>query len=147
MLGDAEVRFRGVHRVDGPNYEAQQGVFEITQADGRSFELRPEKRRYLAGGSMMTEAGIDAGFMADTYVSLGEPLDEGAWAVRLHYKPLVRWVWFGALLVALGGGLAVMDKRYRRLNQRQARDVAAADDADGATEGTAAKGPAAEGAA
>jgi cytochrome c-type biogenesis protein CcmF len=77
--------------------------------------LRPEKRRYLAGGAIMTEAAIDAGLFADTYVSLGEPLNEGAWAVRLHYKPLVRWIWFGTLLMALGGALAVFDARYRRL--------------------------------
>jgi cytochrome c-type biogenesis protein CcmF len=63
----------------------------------------------------MTEAAIDAGLFADTYVSLGEPLNEGAWAVRLHYKPLVRWIWFGTLLMALGGALAVFDARYRRL--------------------------------
>jgi cytochrome c-type biogenesis protein CcmF len=129
MLGTAEVRFLGVRNVDGPNYEAQQGVFIITEENGNSFELRPEKRRYLAGGNIMTEAGIEAGFLADTYVSLGEPLDAGAWAVRLHYKPLVRWVWLGALLMAFGGGLAVMDKRYRRLTQRRAAGIAAAEGA------------------
>ena len=121
QLGTAEVRFLGVREVEGPNYIAQQGVFVVTPDGGSAFELRPEKRRYLAGGNIMTEAGIRAGFFADTYISLGEPLGEGAWAVRLHYKPLVRWVWIGALFVALGGALAVMDKRYRRLRQR--RDV------------------------
>ncbi len=129
MLGTAEVRFLGVRTVDGPNYQAEQGVFVVTQADGGSFELRPEKRRYLAGGNVMTEAGIQAGFFADTYVSLGEPLDGGAWAVRLHYKPLVRWVWLGALLMAFGGGLAVMDKRYRRLTERRTATVAGAQSA------------------
>jgi cytochrome c-type biogenesis protein CcmF len=119
-LGVEEVRFLGVREVQGPNYVAQQGVFVITNG-GRTFELRPEKRRYLAGGNIMTEAGIDAGLFADTYISLGEPLGGGAWAVRLHYKPMVRWVWLGALLFALGGMLAVMDKRYRKLRTR--RDV------------------------
>ncbi len=125
-LGDAEVRFLGVRAVDGPNYTAQQGVFIVTDDDGSSFELRPEKRRYLAGGNVMTEAGIQPGFLADTYISLGEPLDEGAWAVRLHYKPLVRWVWFGALLMALGGAMAVMDKRYRRAIRGQVGAAAVA---------------------
>ena len=67
----------------------------------------------------MTEAGISAGFLADTYISLGEPLDGGAWAVRAHYQPLVRWVWLGALLMAFGGILAVFDKRYARQRRRQ----------------------------
>lgn len=119
-LGGAEVKFLGVRITEGPNYQAQQGIFVVTQADGTRFELRPEKRRYLAGGNIMTEAGIEAGMLADTYISLGEPLEAEAWAVRLHYKPLVRWVWFGALFMALGGGLAVMDRRYRRLAGREA---------------------------
>ncbi len=119
MLGQAEVRFEGINQVQGPNYQSQQGQFVVTRADGSQFRLYPEKRRYLAGGNVMTEAGIEAGFFADTYISLGEPLGGDAWAVRLHYKPLVRWVWIGCLFMALGGSLAVMDKRYRRLQRRQ----------------------------
>ena len=61
----------------------------------------------------MTEAAIDAGFTRDIYVSLGEPLDNHAWAVRVYYKPFVDWIWGGCLLMALGGLFAVMDKRYR----------------------------------
>ena len=120
------VTFTGVTEVVGPNYEAQQGIFILTDADGKNaYELRPEKRRYFAGGNVMTEAGIDPGFFSDTYLSLGEPLEGGAWAVRLHYKPLVRWVWLGALLMAMGGVVAVFDKRYAR----QRRRVAATQDA------------------
>ena len=105
------VTFTGVTEVVGPNYEAQQGIFILTDADGRNaYELRPEKRRYFAGGNVMTEAGIDPGFFSDTYLSLGEPLEGGAWAVRLHYKPLVRWIWLGALLMAMGGVVAAFDK-------------------------------------
>ncbi|MCH1549769.1 MAG: heme lyase NrfEFG subunit NrfE, partial [Pseudomonadales bacterium] len=102
-----------------PNYIAQQGVFLITPPNSESYELLPEKRRYLAGGNVMTEAGIQGGFLSDTYISLGEPLNGEAWAVRLHQKPFVRWVWLGCLLMALGGVLAVMDVRYRKLRQRQ----------------------------
>ena len=61
----------------------------------------------------MTEAGIDAGFTRDLYVALGEPLENGAWAVRVHIKPFVRWIWLGALMMSLGGVLSVSDKRYR----------------------------------
>ena len=118
-LAGQQVTFTGVIEVLGPNYSAQQGIFILTDADGtNAYELRPEKRQYFAGGNVMTEAGIAAGFFADTYISLGEPLDNGAWAVRLHYKPLVRWVWLGALLMAVGGTLAVFDKRYARQRRR-----------------------------
>lgn len=69
----------------------------------------------------MTEAGIHAGWFGDTYIALGESLDteQGAWAVRLHYKPLVRWVWLGAVLMAMGGMFAVLDRRYRTLRARR----------------------------
>jgi cytochrome c-type biogenesis protein CcmF len=118
VLAGQQVTFTGVIDVVGPNYGAQQGIFIVTDGD-RSYELRPEKRQYFAGGNTMTEAGISAGFLADTYISLGEPLEGGAWAVRAHYKPLVRWVWLGALLMAFGGILAVFDKRYARQRRRQ----------------------------
>jgi cytochrome c-type biogenesis protein CcmF len=118
VLAGQQVTFTGVIDVLGPNYGAQQGIFIVTDGD-TSYELRPEKRQYFAGGNTMTEAGISAGFLADTYISLGEPLDGGAWAVRAHYKPLVRWVWLGALLMAFGGILAVFDKRYARQRRRQ----------------------------
>lgn len=61
----------------------------------------------------MTEVGINPGFWRDLYVAMGEPLSEGAWAVRVHYKPFVRWIWLGSILMALGGLLAILDKRYR----------------------------------
>ena len=61
----------------------------------------------------MTEAGIDAGFTRDIYISLGEQLDDGAWSIRLYHKPFVRWIWLGAILMAIGGLLAIIDRRYR----------------------------------
>jgi cytochrome c-type biogenesis protein CcmF len=81
-------------------------------------ELRAEKRRYLASGSLMTEAAIDAGLFRDLYVAMGEPVGrEGAWAIRLHYKPMVRWMWLGALMMGAGGLVTVLDRRYRRARQ------------------------------
>ena len=124
--GGVAFRFDGVVQVAGPNYRAERGLFEI--ADGeRRLQLTPEKRRYVVSGSVMTEAAIDPGFFKDIYVSLGEPLDNGDWAVRVYVKPFVRWIWFGALMMALGGVLAVADKRYRRLRSRSSavRPVAA----------------------
>ncbi len=111
-------RFNGVEAVQGPNYTAARGNFDLT-VDGRFVDkLLPEKRNYRSSAMPMTEAAIDAGFLRDVYVSLGEPIDrdkpEGAWAVRVYYKPYVDWIWGGCVLMALGGLLAVADRRYRR---------------------------------
>ncbi|MCZ6618948.1 MAG: heme lyase NrfEFG subunit NrfE, partial [Gammaproteobacteria bacterium] len=86
---------------------------------GSRLVLKPEKRRYRASGTVLTEAAIDPGFLRDVYVSLGESLDDGDWAVRLQVKPFVRWIWLGGLLMALGGCIAVTDARYRRLRARE----------------------------
>jgi cytochrome c-type biogenesis protein CcmF len=83
--------------------------------DGRVLKtMHPEKRQYFSSQMPMTEAAIDAGFTRDVYVSLGEPLDNtGAWSVRVYYKPFVDWIWGGCLLMALGGFMAMLDRRYR----------------------------------
>jgi len=118
-LGPAEVRFEGVNPRQGPNFVADRGEFLVTEGS-REYWLYPEKRRYMAGDNVMTEAAINPGFTRDIYISLGEPLEGGDWAVRLQHKPLVRWIWLGGLLSALGGALAVLDARYRRLRRRAA---------------------------
>ncbi len=112
--------FQSVEQVRGPNYIAQQGSFAVfTTADDVDAEpfttLRPEKRRYLATGNMMTEADIDGGLFRDLYVALGEPLGDGAWSVRVYVKPYISWIWLGAMMIALGGLIAVFDKRYRKV--------------------------------
>ena len=82
--------------------------------NGPVSTLTPEKRRYFSSTMPMTNASIDAGFTRDVYVSLGEPLDGGhAWAVRVYFKPFVDWIWGGCVLMALGGVLAMCDRRYR----------------------------------
>ncbi|WP_295450561.1 heme lyase CcmF/NrfE family subunit [uncultured Thiodictyon sp.] len=107
-------QFNGVTTRTGANYQARRGEFVIFLGDRQVTVLHPEKRAYVAGGMPMTEAGIDPGLLRDLYVSLGEPVgDQGDWAVRLYYKPYVRWIWLGGILMALGGGLAVSDRRYR----------------------------------
>jgi cytochrome c-type biogenesis protein CcmF len=106
--------FMGADQVPGPNYIAQRGEFHVYRGKREVAHLFPEKRAYLGGGMPMTEAAIDAGFFRDIYVSLGEPVGtDGDWALRLYYKPFVRWIWLGAILMALGGSLAVSDPRYR----------------------------------
>ncbi len=108
------VIFRELQQYEGPNFVADKGIFEIRDGDRMVMELHPQKRAYASGGNVMTEAGIDAGFFRDVYISLGEPLgDDGAWSVRLYHKPLIRWVWLGALLMMFGGFVAATDRRYR----------------------------------
>jgi cytochrome c-type biogenesis protein CcmF len=112
-IGPYTLRFVGVGEVEGPNYIAQRGELELLR-DGRVLRaMRPEKRAYFSSQMPMTEAAIDTGLTRDVYVSLGEPLDGGAWSVRAHHKPFVDWIWGGALLMALGGFLAASDRRYR----------------------------------
>jgi cytochrome c-type biogenesis protein CcmF len=106
-------RFKGVTAVEGPNYQAARGTLEVTRNGRPLAVLHPEKRRYHASGMPMTEAAIDYGFTRDLYVALGEPLDDGAWSVRLFHKPFVSWLWIGSILMALGGALALSDRRYR----------------------------------
>jgi cytochrome c-type biogenesis protein CcmF len=107
-------QFNGAQAVMGPNYRAQRAEFLVFQGDRQIAVLHPEKRAYLTGGMPMTEAGIDPGFLRDLYVSLGEPVGTaGDWAVRLYYKPFVRWIWLGGILMALGGLLVISDRRYR----------------------------------
>jgi cytochrome c-type biogenesis protein CcmF len=103
-----------VTAVQGPNYIAEMGLVTVSLDDKVIATLRPEKRRYAASGQVMTEAGIDAGLFRDLYLSLGEKLEGGAWAVRVQVKPFVRWLWLGGILIALGGSLAVTDRRYRK---------------------------------
>ena len=114
QLNGVAYRFASLTDVAGPNYTAERGIFTTDAGD----RLIAEKRRYAASGQVMTEAGIAPGFTRDRYVTLGDRLPDGTWAVRLNDKPLVRWVWLGALMMAGGGILAVTDPRYRRVRVR-----------------------------
>ncbi|MFU2487312.1 heme lyase CcmF/NrfE family subunit [Thauera sp. WH-1] len=117
--------FRGAIEADGPNYDAERGVIDVTR-DGRAIAtLTPEKRLYWAQGMPMTEASIDIGPFRDVYVSLGEQLEDGAWIVSLYYKPFISWIWLGCTLMGLGGLFAAADRRYRRLAERDAKVGAA----------------------
>jgi cytochrome c-type biogenesis protein CcmF len=112
-VGGYDFRFLGVRTVQGPNYTAARGEFELSQGGKVQRSLFPEKRTYVSSTMPMTEAAIDTGFTRDVYVSLGEPLEGKAWAIRVYSKPFVDWIWGGCVLMALGGLLAVADKRYR----------------------------------
>jgi cytochrome c-type biogenesis protein CcmF len=106
--------FTGIGSYTGPNYQASQGHFQVTQDGQQVATLDPEKRTYQGRGMPMTEAAIDPALTRDLYISLGEPIGTtGTWSVRIHYKPYVRWIWLGGLLMAFGGLISVSDRRYR----------------------------------
>lgn len=109
-----EFVFNGVKHVDGPNYSAERGELVVLQDGVEITTLHPEKRLYQQSGQVMTEAAIDGRLFRDLYVSLGEQLDDGAWSIRLHIKPFVRWIWLGGILMAFGGLLSALDKRYKK---------------------------------
>jgi len=112
-MGSYRFVFRGTEHYEGPNFSAERGVVDVFRGERRVRTLHPEKRFYHAQRNTMTEAAIDPGLFRDLYVAMGEPLEEGAWAMRLYHKPFVRWIWLGSLLMAAGGFLAMSDKRYR----------------------------------
>ena len=105
-----------VAAVQGPNYQAMRGSVNVTKHDSPVVMLYPEKRIYTVQRNPMTEPGIQTGVFRDLYVSLGEPISENEWGFRIYYRPFIQWVWIGALLMAIGGLLGAMDKRYRTLS-------------------------------
>lgn len=117
--GGYRFKLDGLKSVRGPNYQATRGTFSVTRGERPVTTLYPEKRFYNVQQMPMTEAAIDSGLTRDLYVSLGEPLPGGAWVVRVYHKPFVDWIWGGAFLMALGGVLAVTDRRYRLATRSQ----------------------------
>ena len=122
-LAGYRFQFDGAVHHEGPNFISDKGTVRVFDGERQIKVLHPEKRLYTVQQSTMTEAGIDAGFTRDLFVALGEPLEQGAWAVRIHIKPFVRWIWLGGLLMAFGGFLAAADKRYRIKVRTRVRDA------------------------
>ncbi|WP_301101708.1 heme lyase CcmF/NrfE family subunit [Propionivibrio sp.] len=116
-VGGYTFRFNGVRQEKGPNYTALVGDIDLLKSGQVLRKMNPEKRNYVSSSMPMTEAAIDTGLLRDVYVSLGEPIDKtkpfAAWAVRVYYKPFVDWIWGGCVLMAIGGLLAMTDRRYR----------------------------------
>lgn len=120
-----EWHFADLDEREGPNFTAQRATFDIYRDGERVTTVYPEKRHYPVRGNVMTNAGISPGILKDLFVALGDNVEgQTAWSVRIQYKPLVRWIWGGALVMALGGAFAVSDRRYRI---RQRRTVTAAE--------------------
>ncbi len=114
-----EFTFHGVTQEQGPNYTADRGHFTLAYNGKPIEELYPEKRKYFSQHSMpMTEAAIRHSLTGDVYVSLGTPTTDGGWVVRAYSKPFVTWIWWGAIIMALGGIVAASDRRYRRKKKK-----------------------------
>ncbi len=113
QLAGYSLTFKGVNKAPGPNYEGARAQIELSKNGQTIALLAPEKRVYNASRMPMTESAIHYGLLGDVYVALGDPLADDAWAVRLFYKPFASWIWLGAILMALGGGWAATDRRYR----------------------------------
>ena len=112
-VGGYDFQFKGITEVPGPNYQATRGTVAVSKGGKFLHDMYPEKRTYQASGMQQTEAAIDTGLFRDLYLSLGEPVSKGAWSMRIYYKPFIDWIWGGCVLMAIGGGLAVSDRRYR----------------------------------
>jgi cytochrome c-type biogenesis protein CcmF len=121
-IGNMRFTLREFKDVQGPNYQAVRGLVDVTdisRGDRLVARMEPEKRVYRVQTMPMTEAAIRTGLLRDLYVSLGEPVEGGAWIVRLYVKPFVDWIWGGCVLMALGGLLAATDRRYRQKKTAQ----------------------------
>ena len=114
QLGGYDFELRALNPLQGPNYQAMQGQFIVKQNGQAIAMMAPEKRLYDSSQMPMTEAAISVGLTRDLYISLGEQLNERDWSVRIHIKPFVDWIWGGCFVMALGGLLAITDRRYRK---------------------------------
>ena len=113
VVGDYEVTLDKVEEVQGPNYSSTMATMTVRQGGAEIAVLHPEKRVYPVQAMPTTEADIKNGFLRDIYLVIGDPQEGGGWAVRSYVKPFANWIWGGAILMALGGGLSLSDRRYR----------------------------------
>ena len=113
QIAGYDFTFKGISDANGPNYVGGKAQIDISRDGKHETTLYAEKRLYTVSKMPMTEAAIDWGFSRDLYAALGEKLDNNAWALRLYYKPFIRWIWLGGLFMALGGVLCMFDRRYR----------------------------------
>jgi len=111
-IGPYVFTFSDLNDIEGSNYQGVRAEFDISKHNKPITSLYPQKKFYTVAETVMGEPGISAGLWRDLYVALGEPIAPGEWSLRLYYKPFVRWIWLGALLIMTGGGLAMSDRRY-----------------------------------
>jgi cytochrome c-type biogenesis protein CcmF len=112
-VGQYEFRLDGVNNVNGKNYRSEVGYFTAFKDGEIVAILKPEKRFYPVQSMTTTEAAIDIGLTRDLYLVLGDKQSDGSWAVRTYIKPFTNWIWIGSIVMALGGILSMIDRRYR----------------------------------
>ncbi len=112
-LAGYDFNFVGVKNISVENYTGHAGTVKVSYDGKPVATMVAEKRVYIVQQMPMTEAAVDAGFTRDLFVALGEPFDDGSWALRIYHKPFIRWIWFGGLIIAFGALCAMMDRRYR----------------------------------
>jgi cytochrome c-type biogenesis protein CcmF len=125
QVGEYEFKLLGLQDVQGPNYQAVQGNVTISKAGQQVAVLHPQKRAYRVQASVLTEAGIDPAINRDLIVSMGDQIGQQAWSMRIQYKPMIRFIWLGSLVMALGGLIAVLDRRYRTVRSTATAPAAA----------------------
>lgn len=123
QVGGYDFYFAAAEPISGENYQGIRANFKVTRANHNVTELNAERREYPIAATVMTRAAIDAGVTRDLYVALSEPLSPGVWGVRIYYKPFVRWIWTGGILMMLGGLLALSDRRYRHSPYKAQRNT------------------------
>jgi cytochrome c-type biogenesis protein CcmF len=111
-VGGYEFRLNNLTQYQGPNFQAVRADMSVTKNGAPVTTMYPEKRAFTASGNATSETAIDRSVWRDLYLSLGDEVPGGGWTVRVYHKPLVNWIWGGALLMAIGGGFAVTDRRY-----------------------------------
>jgi cytochrome c-type biogenesis protein CcmF len=121
-----DFRFVGTADVRGPNYDAVRAQVNVTRKGKLVTVLEPEKRHFWVQQTDNSQAAISVGWTRDLFVAMGNPLGADAWSMRIQYKPLVRYIWLGAVVMAIGGVIAATDRRYRvRVEKRSADTVGA----------------------
>ena len=125
-LSGYDFTFKAVKEIEGPNYNADSGVFDVSRNGEFIAQLVPEKRLYIVQRMPMTEAAIHSTIARDLFIAMGEPLDNGAWAIRIYIKPFVIWLWAGAVVMAIGGIFSISDKRYRMAKVKKVKNAYAA---------------------
>jgi cytochrome c-type biogenesis protein CcmF len=116
-IGGYTLTLQDIREITGPNYKGVGGIVQVSRDGKRLFELNPEKRFYPTTQSVMTEAAIDSSITRDLYVSLGEQLPDGRWTLKTWVKPFIDWIWGGCFMMAIGGFVAISDRRYRSVRR------------------------------
>ncbi|HVS83282.1 MAG TPA: cytochrome c-type biogenesis CcmF C-terminal domain-containing protein, partial [Pyrinomonadaceae bacterium] len=143
-VGGYDFQLRNLAQLPGPNYQAVRADIEVTKNGAPVAMMHPEKRAFTTAQSVTSETAIDRSVFRDLYVALGDQVDNRAWTVRVYHKPLVNWIWGGALMMAIGGAFAVSDRRYALTARKEAQETAASNPEQVATVATTAASSTAE---